>query len=94
MVRHADEEANGEWTGAKAVSDLTSRVTPVLTLEDVHKILPHRYPFALVDKVTEFEAGKRAVGMKCVTFNEPQFGGHFPERPIMPGEIDFMPPFG
>ena len=38
-----------------------------------------------VDKVIEYEAGKRAVGVKCITFNEPQFGGHFPERPIMPG---------
>ena len=49
------------------------------------KILPHRYPFALVDKVVEYEAGKRAVGIKCVTMNEPQFTGHFPDRPIMPG---------
>ena len=57
----------------------------VFTLEEVQKILPHRYPFALVDKVIAYEAGKSAVGVKCVTFNEPQFTGHFPDRPIMPG---------
>ena len=46
-----------------------------------------RYPFLLVDRVVEFEAGKRAVGIKCVTANEPQFTGHFPDRPIMPGVL-------
>ena len=55
--------------------------------EDIMKILPHRYPFALVDKVVEYEAGKRAVGIKCVTMNEPQFQGHFPQRPLMPGVL-------
>ena len=56
-----------------------------MTNEEIAKILPHRYPFLLVDKVVEFEPGKRAVGIKCVTANEPQFTGHFPDRPIMPG---------
>jgi FabA-like domain len=55
--------------------------------EHIRKILPHRYPFALVDKVIHFEAGKRAVGIKCITNNEPQFTGHFPDRPIMPGVL-------
>ncbi|CAM9113184.1 unnamed protein product [Chrysoparadoxa australica] len=50
-------------------------------------VLPHRYPFALVDKVIHFEPGKRAVGVKCITNNEPQFTGHFPDRPIMPGVL-------
>jgi 3-hydroxyacyl-[acyl-carrier-protein] dehydratase len=51
------------------------------------KILPHRYPFLLVDRVTEVEPGKRIVAIKNVTMNEPYFTGHFPGNPIMPGVI-------
>lgn len=54
---------------------------------DIQKILPHRYPFLLVDKVLEIEEGKRAVGIKNVTANEPFFQGHFPGNPIMPGVL-------
>lgn len=54
---------------------------------DIMKLLPHRYPFLLVDRVVEFEAGKRIVGIKNVTINEPFFQGHFPEHPIMPGVL-------
>lgn len=54
---------------------------------DVQKILPHRYPFLLVDKVVEYEPGKRAVAIKNVTINEPFFQGHFPGYPIMPGVL-------
>ena len=50
-------------------------------------ILPHRYPFLLVDRILEIEKGKRAVGLKNVTVNEPFFQGHFPGRPIMPGVL-------
>ena len=50
-------------------------------------LLPHRYPFALVDRVIEHEPGKKAVAIKNVTLNEPQFQGHFPERPLMPGVL-------
>lgn len=64
---------------------MTAGVTDVFDIEAIAKILPHRYPFALVDKVIEYEAGKRAVGIKAITNNEPQFTGHFPGRPIMPG---------
>lgn len=53
----------------------------------IQNILPHRYPFLLVDSVIEFEPEKRIVGVKNVTFNEPQFTGHFPGRPIMPGVL-------
>ena len=49
--------------------------------------LPHRYPCLLIDRVTEFNAGESLVGYKNVTFNEPFFQGHFPERPIMPGVL-------
>tara|TARA_Y100001968_G_C19386772_1_gene733270 strand:- start:1181 stop:1588 length:408 start_codon:yes stop_codon:yes gene_type:complete len=50
-------------------------------------LLPHRYPFALVDRVVLHEPGKRAVAIKNVTLNEPQFQGHFPDRPLMPGVL-------
>uniref|UniRef100_A0A7S1XUS2 3-hydroxyacyl-[acyl-carrier-protein] dehydratase n=1 Tax=Phaeomonas parva TaxID=124430 RepID=A0A7S1XUS2_9STRA len=80
-------ETEIEWKGAQAVSALTKGVETVFPLEKIAEVLPHRYPFALVDKVIEFEAGKRAVGIKQVTNNEPQFTGHFPERPIMPGVL-------
>jgi 3-hydroxyacyl-[acyl-carrier-protein] dehydratase len=87
MASTAGEEAETEWTGAKAFSGLTKTVNTVSTIEDIAKVLPHRYPFLLVDKVIEFEAGKRAVGVKNITMNEPQFTGHFPDRPIMPGVL-------
>ena len=58
-----------------------------LEAADIMRILPHRYPFLLVDRVVELEPGKRAVGIKSVTANEPQFTGHFPGRPIMPGVL-------
>ena len=53
----------------------------------IERILPHRYPFLLVDRVTEFEANKRIVGIKNVTINEPFFQGHYPGHPIMPGVL-------
>jgi 3-hydroxyacyl-[acyl-carrier-protein] dehydratase len=54
---------------------------------DIQKILPHRYPFLLVDRIIDLEEGKRAVGIKNVTINEPFFQGHFPGNPIMPGVL-------
>jgi 3-hydroxyacyl-[acyl-carrier-protein] dehydratase len=54
---------------------------------EIRATLPHRYPFLLVDRVRELEAGRRIVGIKNVTFNEPFFQGHFPDRPIMPGVL-------
>merc|ERR1740139_1399893 len=72
---------------AEEISALTSSVKTIFSLEDINNILPHRYPFLLVDKVVEYEMGKRAVGIKSVTLNEPHFTGHFPDRPIMPGVL-------
>lgn len=59
----------------------------VLNNIEIQKILPHRYPFLLVDKIIDLEEGKRAVGIKNVTINEPFFQGHFPGNPIMPGVL-------
>jgi 3-hydroxyacyl-[acyl-carrier-protein] dehydratase len=67
----------------------TPTAAPALPLEaaDIMGIIPHRYPFLMVDRIIELEPGRRAVGLKAVTANEPQFTGHFPERPIMPGVL-------
>jgi len=59
----------------------------VIEIEEIMKILPHAYPFLLVDRILEIEPGKRVVGIKNVTYNEPFFPGHFPGRPIMPGVL-------
>jgi UDP-3-O-[3-hydroxymyristoyl] N-acetylglucosamine deacetylase/3-hydroxyacyl-[acyl-carrier-protein] dehydratase len=57
------------------------------TIEEIMKVLPHRYPFLLVDRIIEIEEKKRIVGLKNVTINEPFFQGHFPGHPIMPGVL-------
>ncbi|BCL35158.1 3-hydroxyacyl-ACP dehydratase FabZ [Nostoc sp. MS1] len=57
------------------------------TSEEIQQLLPHRYPFLLVDKIIDYTPGKSAVGIKNVTVNEPQFTGHFPGRPLMPGVL-------
>ncbi|MBN2423578.1 MAG: bifunctional UDP-3-O-[3-hydroxymyristoyl] N-acetylglucosamine deacetylase/3-hydroxyacyl-ACP dehydratase [Calditrichaceae bacterium] len=59
----------------------------VFDIDAIKKILPHRYPFLLIDSIIEFEPEKRAVGIKNVTTNEPFFQGHFPEKPVMPGVL-------
>ena len=59
----------------------------MLSNVDIQKIIPHRYPFLLVDKILEVEPGKKAIGIKNVSANEPFFQGHFPGNPIMPGVL-------
>jgi len=58
-----------------------------MDIRKIMEVLPHRYPFLLVDRVDELELGRRIVATKCVTINEPFFQGHFPGRPIMPGVL-------
>jgi 3-hydroxyacyl-[acyl-carrier-protein] dehydratase len=59
----------------------------MLDITQIKEIIPHRYPFLLVDKIIEIEEGKRAVGIKNVTANEEFFNGHFPDYPVMPGVL-------
>jgi 3-hydroxyacyl-[acyl-carrier-protein] dehydratase len=59
----------------------------MLDIDGIKQIIPHRYPFLLIDRVEEHEPGRRAVGIKNVTANEPFFQGHFPEFPVMPGVL-------
>ena len=58
-----------------------------LNSNQIAEILPHRYPFALVDRITDYEPGQWAKGIKCVTVNEPFFCGHFPQFHVMPGVL-------
>ncbi len=67
--------------------EATPAIKTKFTVEEIQELLPHRFPFALVDRIIEFVPGKKAVGIKNVTINEPFFPGHIPSRPIMPGVL-------
>jgi len=71
----------------RALLRQATKETCVLGIEEIMKVIPHRYPFLLVDRILELEPGQRVVGLKNVTINEPFFDGHFPGHPIMPGVL-------
>ena len=76
-----------EQVDAKELSKSTENLKTVMDMQKIMSILPHRYPFLLIDKVVNVVPGKSAIGVKNVTVNEPYFQGHFPDRPIMPGVL-------
>lgn len=73
-------------TTSPATAD-NAPIQTTYTVEEIQQLLPHRYPFALVDRIIDYVPGEQATGIKNVTFNEPHFQGHFPGRPIMPGVL-------
>lgn len=79
---HASSEA-GETVAAVEVA----RTPQPLSVDEIKEIIPHRYPFLLIDQVVDYEPGKFADARKCVTVNEPFFQGHFPQYPVMPGVL-------
>lgn len=62
-------------------------IKTTFSIEEIQELLPHRYPFLLLDRIIDYVPGKKAVGIKNVSFNEPQFQGHFPGRSLMPGVL-------
>ena len=79
LVRQLDEQiASAEHTGSAAVE-------PIMDIRKIMRLLPHRYPFLMIDRLVSLEGDQRAIGIKNVTINEPYFQGHYPGQPIMPG---------
>lgn len=62
-------------------------MSSIINIDGIMNMIPHRYPFLLVDRIVEIKPNESIIGIKNVTFNEPQFTGHFPSRPIMPGVL-------
>ncbi len=62
-------------------------MSEIIDINEIKQYIPHRYPFLLVDRIVEIELGKRVLGLKNVTINEPFFPGHFPHNPVMPGVL-------
>ena len=73
--------------GRRGELGISAKEAQVIDIDEIQAILPHRYPFLLIDRITELEEGKSAKGRKNVTINEPFFLGHFPGHPIMPGVL-------
>ena len=67
--------------------DRSERLSEIISVKEIKRLIPHRYPFLFIDYVTSVDLGKSALGVKNVTINEPFFQGHFPSEPIMPGVL-------
>lgn len=76
-----------EMTNSEAENSLEETKPIQFLIEEIQELLPHRYPFALVDRIIDYVPGKKAVGIKNVTINEPFFQGHIPGKPLMPGVL-------
>ncbi|MFM5891484.1 MAG: 3-hydroxyacyl-ACP dehydratase FabZ [Dolichospermum sp.] len=74
-------------TESNSPSNNPQTIKTTFSIEEIQELLPHRYPFLLVDRIIDYVPGKKAVGIKNVSFNEPQFQGHFPGRSLMPGVL-------
>jgi 3-hydroxyacyl-[acyl-carrier-protein] dehydratase len=70
-----------------AIETPDTKLKTTFNIQEIHQLLPHRYPFALVDRIIDYVPGEKAVGIKNVTFNEPFFPGHIPDFPLMPGVL-------
>lgn len=82
FVQALAEKGYLDFTSSESVE-----ASQTVEAKDIYQILPHRHPMCLIDRVIEFENGKRAVGIKNLTYNEPIFEGHFPAQPVMPGVL-------
>lgn len=87
VARKPSHRGTVQLVRAMRASLMRGTTVAEMGIEDIMKVLPHRYPFLLVDRIVELESGKRVVGIKNVTINEPFFQGHFPGHPIMPGVL-------
>ena len=86
-TRHTSRDQMDGVTVADPVATFEAEKKEIYGITDIMKILPHRYPFLLVDRITELEPNRRIVGIKNVTINEHFFQGHFPGAPVMPGVL-------
>jgi UDP-3-O-[3-hydroxymyristoyl] N-acetylglucosamine deacetylase/3-hydroxyacyl-[acyl-carrier-protein] dehydratase len=84
---HIVATRSGHTLNIEFARRMKALVDGVMDINEIQKILPHRYPFLLVDRIVDMEYGKRIVGVKNVSYNEPFFRGHFPQEPIMPGVL-------
>jgi UDP-3-O-[3-hydroxymyristoyl] N-acetylglucosamine deacetylase/3-hydroxyacyl-[acyl-carrier-protein] dehydratase len=87
VARRPSHRGTVQLVRAMRASQTRGTTVAEMGIEDIMRVLPHRYPFLLVDRIVEMEDGKRVVGIKNVTINEPFFQGHFPGHPIMPGVL-------